>query len=1390
LTTPGGEHVQYTSAERILLARLNVPVPALPITAALLNSALNGSLDNDIGITRADNQPGSVLQPNERLVVTGHSIGGHLALLFGRLFPQATEQIYTFNAPGIAAWANLTLGPAGVAASDPSRVLNILSAYGTDFVAAFGTRPGQTIRVFNEAGNSLQNHSIVAVTDSLALYELFGALSPGLANRIDEVSSILAAASAKPAESLEATLDMLRHRLMGDVTPTRIAAAASDQEQRNDYYTRLYEVRDTFAGGRDWGIASLAGLSAATLQARAVGNMAVRQALADLTPFAMSGATPDASLATLSNAWLEARADFLSHLLESRTADRAYGLSGNPRSLLFVDVGQNERLSVLSPSASGTAQSLAGSDAALDGYLSGLSYGAETVFGSDDAAHPDTVDGTAGGDRFFGNGGNDTLRGLAGPDVLEGGAGADRLEGGADHDLYFADAPDTIYDSDGQGEIHLGNDILDGGTRRSSGQFAGSNNGHAHVYEFSGDLASRGTLIVDGTLTVEQFANGDLGIELVDMPGAPGASDFVYYGDRHFASLDQYGNVIGDTALPDIPDFFGGRPGNTSFITAAGNDQVAESLGGDDTLLLGAGDDLGFGGRGNDRIEGGSGRDILLGGRGDDVIFAESPGDDIDSTPTSAPASIFQRHILSGGEGADTIVGSAEADFIEGGAGADEVIAGAGNDVIYADGTYASYLLGETYDRRTVSYSSGTFSEDGWSVASDALGSGLYHGPPGVYTLSPDAPSIGAQPYLDSDSGGDDLIHAGAGNDYVFAGRGADRAFGGSGIDRIYGAGGNDELHGEDGSDFLYGEEGDDKLIGGADADSLYGGAGRDLLDGGPAGDALFVASGDTILMRRGSGLDVATADGAFPASATVRFEDDIIPADVAVVDFGSSWRLVTAQSDGVTFNGAFSNWTGIGVEFSDGTQWNHDAIAGRRQDLLTYLAGTSEATFATVGPDQLRGGPASDRLAGGAGNDTYIIAANGGRDSIEDYQGSNVLRIDGVLPTDASVYTSGDDYLVRYPGGEARLVGEAQAGAGVDLVFFSGDRTIWRRSDLAARATQLPDRQSLGVQAASAGQAFSFAVPEAAFGEQHTLGSVSYDASTVEGGTLPAWLHFDREHGVLSGTPAAADAGVTSVLIAQRDAGEVTAVSPLVITVAAPADTTPPSVQAATPPVQTGAAPAAGTAAPSSQTTVVPADPAPAPAAQPAAQPGPQVTDVPVPESRPESRPTAAASDGTAQALPASREEAQRSFAPAAQVGKIEDAVYQKIGDLLFAPATLHATGFMDRYTEAVREFRERQSAPEQAVPPAPPPTDEEIGAYNAALHAWLDNDVRRFAGTEHGDARDHGGMEIRHFAAGGGIERLLGVADQAFARPGLPALKTLQPQPGLRDGMSDLSG
>jgi hypothetical protein len=61
-------------------------------------------------------------------------------------------------------------------------------------------------------------------------------------------------------------------------------------------------------------------------------------------------------------------------------------------------------------------------------------------------------------------------------------------------------------------------------------------------------------------------------------------------------------------------------------------------------------------------------------------------------------------------------------------------------------------------------------------------------------------------------------------------------------------------------------------------------------------------------------------------------------------------------------------------------------------------------------------------------------------------------------------------------------------------------------------------------------------------------------------------------------------------------------------------------------------------------------------------------------------------------------------------------------VGELPQSLASLLQTGrtnLGERYAEAVREFEERRLEREEA-PLAPPPTDEEVGAWNGAMHDW----------------------------------------------------------------------
>ena len=87
--------------------------------------------------------------------------------------------------------------------------------------------------------------------------------------------------------------------------------------------------------------------------------------------------------------------------------------------------------------------------------------------------------------------------------------------------------------------------------------------------------------------------------------------------------------------------------------------------------------------------------------------------------------------------------------------------------------------------------------------------------------------------------GGDaaDMLFGGGGNDEIAGGLGADTIYGGPGSDCILGNTGADDLFGGGGNDFLSGQGGPDEIFGGAGSDDLTGGEGFDTLNGGPGVD-------------------------------------------------------------------------------------------------------------------------------------------------------------------------------------------------------------------------------------------------------------------------------------------------------------------------------------------------------------------------------------------------------------------------------------------------------------------------------------------------------------------------------------------------------------------------
>jgi hypothetical protein len=385
-----------------------------------------------------------------------------------------------------------------------------------------------------------------------------------------------------------------------------------------------------------------------------------------------------------------------------------------------------------------------------------------------------------------------------------------------------------------------------------------------------------------------------------------------------------------------------GNNGNDTITGGSGNDQLVGNSG-DDVVSGGDGDDNVIGGAGRDTVSGGAGNNMVDGnGTSFDVLVENVEGNVVltdgmltwdtgsntlariegvvlvgSSGSDSLDASAFTLFgvRLEGGDGNDTIRGTAFNDVILADGGNDLVTAGSGNDIVFGGAgddllignAGADQLNGDDGNDRvlggagvdTLSGGLGNDDIDGQGATGDVLritasGSnvtvstsdivhgaetdlhnrverieitlddsdnmfdgGAYTGRLFVYALGGNDTILGG---LGADvifaGTGDDIVDGRAGNDIVYAGSGADAVRGGTGLDRLIGNADNDTLLGSDGNDVLFGGAGRDSILGEAGDDLIKGQGGFDKLAGG--GNGTTASAGDVIVAGTGDTIDDA----------------------------------------------------------------------------------------------------------------------------------------------------------------------------------------------------------------------------------------------------------------------------------------------------------------------------------------------------------------------------------------------------------------------------------------------------------------------------------------------------------------------------------------------------
>lgn len=245
--------------------------------------------------------------------------------------------------------------------------------------------------------------------------------------------------------------------------------------------------------------------------------------------------------------------------------------------------------------------------------------------------------GGSGVDTFTGGSKADTLMAGAGDDQLNGGDGNDLLMGGADNDTYtFTDSwgNDIIQDSDGDGSIVVGADPLNGGNKIADNVWQSAD--QKYIFTVRGanliidQRTQAGSATVNNTITVQGWADGQLGIRLQDAPAPPPAKPLIlgdqrpntavngdglaYYDWSSTSGYDAAGNLIGGVAEANFADVLYANNGTGNKIYG---------LGGNDVLGGGGGKDELYGGDGADLIGGGAGSDTIFGGAGDDRTHSD-----------------------------------------------------------------------------------------------------------------------------------------------------------------------------------------------------------------------------------------------------------------------------------------------------------------------------------------------------------------------------------------------------------------------------------------------------------------------------------------------------------------------------------------------------------------------------------------------------------------------------------------------------------------------------------------------------------------------------------------------------------------------------------------------
>lgn len=632
-------------------------------------------------------------------------------------------------------------------------------------------------------------------------------------------------------------------------------------------------------------------------------------------------------------------------------------------------------------------------DGTGDVIVEGASAGTDTVMSSATYTLSSNLENLVltGSSNIDGTGNSDanTLQGNSGTNVLTGGAGNDTyiVDGTADTIVEnVAEGTDTVQSSvtytlsanienltltgsaniDGTGNADVnvltgnsGNNTLDGGAGADS--LVGGAGDDAYIVDNASDSINEGTNAgVDTAYASVTYTITDVDVEnlvltgLSNINGTGNSSANTLQGNSGANTLA--GGTGNDTYIIDSSDTVSeGASAGTDTVIADFSYTLVSNV--ENLILTGSSNINGTGNSavnvitgnsGNNTLDGSTGADSLAGGAGDDVyivdnandVISENTGEGSDLVKSSVTYTITDDDVESltltgssaihatGNASDNTLTGNTGANSLDGGAGADTMIGGTGND------TYAVDDIGDVITENPGEGTDTVRAAISWTLGADLENltlTGTWH------------------------------------------------------IDAS-------------------GNSGNNTLIGNSGNNTLDGAAGSDNMQGGAGDDTYIVSTGDTVTESVGNGTDTVRADITYTLGSNV--ENLVLTGASALNGTGNTLNNVIIGNTAVnTLTGNDGDDTldgGAGADSMAGGNGNDVFVVDNVGDILSETSGTDTVqssvtwtlatgfenltltgTSALIGTGNssnniMTGNNAASSLAGGTGDDTYIVGGAG----------------------------------------------------------------------------------------------------------------------------------------------------------------------------------------------------------------------------------------------------------------------------------------------------------------------------------------------------------------------------------------------------------------------------